>query len=122
MNKRNNIGVLAAAVLLLGGSYPAQAQQAASEGAIKLPDSVRRVISIDAHNILLAEVGDPEVPAESEYAALIIRHIYSGGIARVLGGTVIPTEIFVSPAFNKGGFGGTNPSGIASIGGNGFNN
>ncbi|HVF11244.1 MAG TPA: hypothetical protein VNA16_10595, partial [Abditibacteriaceae bacterium] len=118
-------GMLGAAVLIVCGSHCAHAQEVVARGVIKLPSDVRQVISIDAHNVLLAETADPDEPTESEYAALVVRHVYSGGIARILGGTVIPTEIFVSPAFNKGGFGGGNPSGITAVGGGfsgGFNN
>lgn len=117
MNTKNSLRAAAMAVLVLGGGHFAQAQEVAANGALKLPSDVRRVISIDAHNILLAETVDPENAEESEYAALRVLHVYSGGIARLFGGTVIPTELLVSPAFNKGGFGGANPSGITTVGG-----
>lgn len=117
MNTRNLMRVMAAAVLMLSGSQLAEAQQTAASGALRLPNEVRRVISIDAHNILLAETIDPDNEEESEYAELRVLHLYSGGVARVFGGTVIPTEMFVSPVFNNGGFGGGNPSGITSVGG-----
>ncbi|MDF2439630.1 MAG: hypothetical protein JWN98_614 [Abditibacteriota bacterium] len=74
-------------------------------GVIALPKGVRNVISIDAHNTLLAEVEDA-TGESSEYVQMQVRHVYSGGIAKILGGTIVPTEQFVSPAFNKqGGFG-----------------
>ena len=100
---------------------PAAAQQGRSipnngqnnGGVIPLPKGVRNVISIDAHNTLLAEVEDAS-GQNSEYVQIPVRHVYSGGIAKILGGNVVSTEQFVSPAFNKqGGFGN---------GGNGGNN
>lgn len=106
--------VLSVAVCLVA---PAAAQQSGrgqnngrnngqnNGGVIPLPKGVRNVISIDAHNTLLAEVED-DTGQNSEYVQMQVRHVYSGGIAKILGGTVIPTEQFVSPAFNKqGGFG-----------------
>ena len=87
--------------------------QNGNNGAVlPLPRGVNNVISIDAHNIILAEVESEDNPDETEYKAFTINHVYSGGIARVLGGTIVPTEVFVSPAFNSGGANGVN---------NGFN-
>lgn len=80
-------------------------------GIFPLPEGVNRVISIDAQNVLLAEMEGAD--GQTEYALIRPRHVYSGGLARLFGGDVIPTEQFVSPAFNGGNGNGGN-------GGNGF--
>ena len=78
--------------------------------ALPLPEGVRRVVSIDAYNVLLAEF---ERDGKRGMSPLIVRHIYSGGIARLFGGTSIPTEQFISP----GVLGGGNNGGQGGIGG-----
>lgn len=106
---------------------PAAAQQGRSSpnngqnngGVIPLPKGVRNVISIDAHNTLLAEVEDAS-GQNSEYVQIPVRHVYSGGIAKILGGTVVSTEQFVSPAFNKQGGFGNRGNGGNNGGNNGF--
>lgn len=125
------LGTLAVAACL---TLPTEAQQNGrgrnngqnSGGVIELPPGVRNVISIDAHNILIAEV-ESSTGEGSEYVPLAVRHVYSGGIAKIFGGTVIPTEQFVSPAFNKqGGMGNNGFQGPQTAfngnGGNGFGN
>ncbi len=42
---------------------------------------------------------------------IIVRHIYAGGIALLFGGTVLPTQPFVSPQQSGGGNGGRGNSG-----------
>ena len=90
---------------------------------IPLPQGVKRVISIDAYNTLLAETGEG---ARSDYTLIPIRHVYSGGIAALFGGISIPTALFVSPGA-AAGFGGGNGFGVSGFNGggvggvNGFN-
>jgi hypothetical protein len=103
---------------------------------LPLPEGVKSLVSIDAYNMLLAEVDND---GQTDYAPIIVRHVYSGGIARLFGGTSVPTDQFVSPGQlngnnNGGGFGnnnnnnGNNPfggnSGVSSFGGsnNSFGN
>ena len=92
-------------------------------GALPLPEGVERVVSIDAFNILLAQTNRN---GQRDLSPIIVRHIYSGGVARLFGGDTVPTELFVTPgAFgganngrngggNRGGFGQT---GIGGAGG-----
>jgi len=69
---------------------------------------------------------DPEEAEEEEkeYRAVIIRHVYAGGLAKLFaGGTIITTDQMVSPKSSGGGGGG----GFSPIGGgnqqqNGFQN
>lgn len=91
-------------------------------GVFDLPGDVQRVISLDAHNVLIVESRGAR-DRSSTYDVIPIRHVYSGGIARLFGGTIISTEQFVSPglanggpggAFGGGGFGG------GAFGGGGF--
>jgi hypothetical protein len=129
--------VLCSTLLLAAASFaqdiPAQefstpeapaSQNRNNGGVIKLPEGVSRVISIDAHNTLLAELEDAQTGAK-EYRSFPIQHVYSGGIAKVMGGDIVPTEPFVSPYFSKGGQLNTGAnSGIQPLngGGNGWNN
>lgn len=92
----------------LGASVPATWAQpargqggAAGGGVFALPPGVKRIISIDAHNMLMVEV---ERDGKSAYTTMPARHVYSGGLARLFGGTSIPTAQFISPA--AGGMGG----------------
>ncbi|HEX9996792.1 MAG TPA: hypothetical protein VGB45_06590 [Abditibacterium sp.] len=87
--------------------------QGAGGGALPLPEGVRRVVSIDAYNVLLAEY---ERDGQRGMSPIIVRHIYSGGVARLFGGTSIPTEQFISPGAT-GGAGGAQ-GGRQGIGGN----
>ena len=80
-----------------------------------LPEGVESVVSIDAYNILMAQTNRD---GKRDLSPIIVRHIYSGGVARLFGGSTIPTEQFVSP----GTFGGGNNGGGQNGGGqnNGF--
>ncbi|BCM92287.1 hypothetical protein IAD21_04166 [Abditibacteriota bacterium] len=105
-------------------------QQNRNGGTLPLPQGVDRVISIDAYNILLAESKD-EDSGDSIYTPIVVRHVYSGGMAALFGGTSIPTAQFVSPGSQNGGNGNGNGNnnrfgggvGVGSLGGgnNGFN-
>ena len=81
----------------------------AGGGAVfQLPPSVQNVVSIDAQNMLII-ASDGERPGETQYTPVLIKHVYSGGIARLFGGTAVPTAQFVSPGtMNGGGLGGNN--------------
>ena len=95
----------------------------ANGGAVfQLPPSVQNVVSIDALNmIVIASEGARE--GETQYTPTIIQHVYSGGIARLFGGAVVPTAQFATPGLmNGGGQGGNNNGGFGANGvQNGFN-
>ena len=104
----------------------------AQNGAIfQLPPSVQNVVSIDALNMIIV-ASDGEREGDTIYTPSIIQHVYSGGIARLFGGTAVPTAQFATPGLmngnnggnNNGGFGGQN-NGVSNGGGfgnGGFNN
>lgn len=97
----------------------AHAQQNRNDGLLPLPPGIARLIAVDAQNILLAETAD-ENGGSRQFFALPVRHVYAGGIARLFGGTVVPTAPFVSPYFNQNnGFSGNNGGFNQN---NGFNN
>lgn len=101
----------------------AQAQTApAGAGTMELPKGVTRVISIDAHNFLLVESVDAD--GKKKYSIIQPRHVYSGGLARIFGGTVIPTEALVIPeSANGAGFQGQGVrGGVTGVRGNQFQN
>lgn len=104
----------------------------AQGGAVfELPSSVQSVVSIDALNTLIIAQND-EQTGETQYTTAKIQHVYSGGIARLFGGTSIPTAQFATPGLlngggnnnqnNNGGFGGNNRNGVTNFGGNGVGN
>lgn len=116
-------GALAGALLCT----PALAQQApdnannnfgAQGGAVfQLPPSIQNVVSIDALNIVII-ASDGEQPGQTRYTPTRIKHVYSGGIARLFGGFSVPTAQFATPgALNDGG-NGNNNGGVAANGGN----
>ena len=87
----------------------------------QLPPSVQNVVSIDALNIVII-ASDGEQPGQTRYTPTRIKHVYSGGIARLFGGFSVPTAQFASPgAMNDNGFGGNNNGGVAANGGNNQN-
>ena len=90
-------------------------------GTLPLPEGVDRLVSVDAYNILLAESKDDD--NQSILTPIVVRHVYSGGMAALFGGTSIPTEQFVSPgSLSNGGVGGNGGFGVSGFGGNnGFN-
>ncbi len=73
---------------------------------------------------------DPDKPLR--YRVVPVKHVYSGGIAQLFaGGSIIPTEIFVTPGDSNslaggnnqnggGGFGGNSQNGGGGFGGGGF--
>ena len=80
-----------------------QNQFGAGGGAVfQLPPSVQNVVSIDALNTLII-ASDGERPGETQYTPVLIKHVYSGGIARLFGGTAVPTAQFASPGLMNGG-------------------
>lgn len=89
------------AVLVLGLSWPVVAQQGA---VFPLPDGVQQLTAVDPQNVLIAQTQDVDT-GQKGYHLITVRHLYAGGIARLFGGTVIGTQMFVSPAQSGGGFG-----------------
>jgi hypothetical protein len=78
-------------------SLSAQAQtrpNIRAAATLPLPEGVKRVVSIDAYNVLLAET---ERDGARGFAGIELRHGYSGGYARLFGGTIISTAEFISP-------------------------
>ena len=109
----SRLALAAGLFCLAPGIARAQTAPQTNGGVLDLPEGISRVIAVDAHNILLAET-DPEATNEpKKIVPLTVRHVYAGGIAKLFGGEVVPTEQFVSPAFNNANGNG---------GGNGFNN
>jgi hypothetical protein len=96
---------------------PGQVVQTAQAGQALVfdpPSGVAKIVSIDAQNMLLSQL------ANGEYQLLTVRHVYSGGIARLFGGVTVPTAYFVSPAFNGNTFNGNDAVvGVASNPGGG---
>lgn len=90
-------------------------------GVMPLPEGVKSVVSIDAYNMLLAEV---DRDGQQDLAPIIVRHVYSGGIAKLFGGSTVPTEQFVSPGLmggnNRGNQTGANGLNNNNGNGNGF--
>jgi hypothetical protein len=120
MRKFGSIAVLAASLSVCGAASAQTRPQPAGGGVLPLPDNINKVVSIDAQNSLLVQSG---TKGTEEYNMLTVRHVYSGGIAALFGGTSIPTEQFVSPGVTGGNSGtrtgGTNIRNVGS--GNGFN-
>lgn len=118
MQKRYLTGVVLGAACL--GCLPAHAQSVSAQGeqaatgqnsgrgqqngrsVLPLPKGITKVISVDSQNSLLVEMDDPDDPTQKQYTVIRINHVYSGGIARLLGGTIIPTELLVSPGYSQG--------------------
>lgn len=117
---------------------PAQQRQGAGQNnaagaggnaVFQLPPSVQNVVSIDALNMIII-ASDGQRPGETQYTPSVIQHVYSGGIARLFGGTAVPTAQFATPGLmngaqnggngggnGNGGFGG-NQNGVSNFGGN----
>ena len=120
-------GAIAGALLCTPALAQPQSQQqrggdntnfGAQNGAIlQLPAGVQNVVSIDAHNMIII-ASDGERDGETRYTPTRIKHVYSGGIARLFGGFSVPTAQFVTPgAFNDGNNNNQN-GGVAASGGN----
>ena len=89
-----------------------------NDGAIfQLPPRVNNVVSIDAFNMLIL-ASEGERPGETQYTPTIIQHVYSGGIARLFGGTAVPTAQFVTPGQFGNNGNNNNNGGVAGVGGN----
>ena len=87
-------------------------------GVLPLPPDVSSIVSDDGLNQLIV-VTQARDDANSRFAIIRLRHSYSGGIAALFGGPVIPTEARLNTgrlaAFT--GFGGA--GGFGNGGGNG---
>lgn len=84
-----------ATLLALSLNAGAQTQPNPRDAAtLPLPEGVKRVVSIDAYNVLLAET---ERDGARGFGLITVRHIYAGGLALLFGGGIIPTQQFVSP-------------------------
>lgn len=120
MQKFGSIAVLTVSLTVCGVAGAQTRPLPAGGGVLPLPDNINKIVSIDAQNNLLVQSG---TKGTEEYNMLTVRHVYSGGIAALFGGTSIPTEQFVSPGVTGGGSGartgGTNIRNDGS--GNGFN-
>jgi hypothetical protein len=98
-----------------------QVASAQNNATVTPPAAVTNIISIDAHNNIIVETQDPQdANAPKEYSLAVPQHVYSGGLARMMGGSVIPTEVLVVPgsARRMGG----NPNGVTGFGGSNFGN
>lgn len=94
------------------GACPVWAQTAGNGAVFPLPPGVQQVVSIDAQNsLLVASQNDAGDPA-TQINLIEIQHVYSGGIARLFGGTVLPAAMFLTP-----GFAGSNGATGATRGG-----
>jgi len=86
----------ALALSVLSATAHAQSATTAGSGVLRPPAGVTKIVSVDAHNVLIIETEDaPDAP--KQYSLIIPRHIFSGGIAALFGGSSIPTEMMVSP-------------------------
>ncbi len=96
--------------------------QPTNGGMLQLPTGIEALVSIDAHNILIAQTRDTQNPDQRHFARIVPQHIYSGAIARILGGTIIPTEQFLVPGGALGN--GNARRGVSStqVGNNSDNN
>lgn len=88
--------------------------QTQTTGVLPLPEGVTSVVGLDAQNaVVVSAESDGKEPAH--YELIFTKHVYAGGIARLFGGSVIPTSVLASPAFNFSG----GQSSTGSIGGGG---
>jgi len=116
------VSTLALAVICTANAH-AQSTTEQDAGVLTPPPEITSIISIDAHNTVLIESQNPDAPNEpKQYSLSVPRHIYSGSIARIFGGTIIPTEVLVIPeSARRANFGA--PGGVSGIGNGGnFNN
>ena len=101
--------------LICAGSARAQDDAQPLAGVLQAPADITGIVSIDAHNTLLVESQAPGEP--KQYSLFVVRHIYSGGLARLFGGSIIPTEALVIPeSARRSSF--ASPSVSPGIGGN----
>jgi len=114
-NKLRNWVIAGLALGAAVTARPAQAQTAPAGGAaMQLPKGVTKVVSIDLHNYLLVEAVDAE--GKTHYSIIQPRHVYSGGLARIFGGTLIPTADLITPE-SANRTGGRTRSGFSPLGG-----
>ena len=111
----------AIAAFVVLGATNAHAQNAteSTSGALTPPPEISNIISIDAHNTILVESQNPDSPSEpKQYSLHVPRHIYSGAIARLFGGSIISTESMVIPeSARRSNFG--SQGGVSGIGNGG---
>jgi hypothetical protein len=121
--KYSKMAMIAVATYIFAVSASAQqATTVQSTGVLAPPPEVSNIVSIDAQNSVLVETQNLQNPEEpKQYALALPRHIYSGGVARVLGGSIISTEALVIPQSALRSFNGV-PGGFNGFNGNGFNN
>ena len=86
-----------------------------NSGIFQLPPSVQNVVSIDAQNLLIIA---SQNNGQTAYTPLLIQHVYSGGIARLFGGSVVPTAQFATPGLLNGNT-QNGQTGVTTFGGNG---
>lgn len=72
------------------------ADNRSASATLPLSEDIKRVVAIDAYNVILAEKRDPA----REFVLINVRHVYAGGLARLLGGAVVSTRELVSPQRN----------------------
>lgn len=117
------MAVIAIATFGVLSTSRAQQNVAPTSGVLAPPSPVTNVISIDAHNTLLIESqpqNASQKDANKEYSLAVPLHVYSGGIARLFGGTVVPTEVLILPeSALRSNFGNVN-SGGNNFGANNF--
>lgn len=113
---------VAAFVAMAATSAHAQNATEATLGALTPPPEISNIVSIDAHNVVLVESQNPDVPSEpKQYSLYVPRHIYSGAIARLFGGSIISTESMVIPeSARRSNFG--SQGGVSGIGNGGNSN
>jgi len=86
-------------------------QQQDNGAFLPLPYGIDRLVAIDAHNLLIAQLmpqdDDSGIDSSADlFRGISVNHVYAGGIARIFGGAVFPAEPFISPAFNGNTFNG----------------
>jgi len=123
------VSIIALAVICAGSARAQNATEPLA-GVLQAPPTITNIVSIEAHNVLLVESqSSDDLNAPKQYSLFIPRHVYSGGLARLFGGSVIPTEVFAipesarrsnsgSPGGVSSGFGGSNNNGNNNNGNN----
>jgi len=114
--------VVAATTVVVSIQATANAQSGA-QGVLRLPDNVTSITSVDAHNLIILETQESSEldDAPRQYSLYVPRHIYSGALARLFGGTVIPSELLISPG-TAGRSGFSAPGALTPMFNNGINN
>lgn len=99
-------------------------QSAPGTGVLPLPAGVTSIVSDDALNQLIVTTQSVDNPSP-QFLAIRPRHVYSGGIAMLFGGPVIPTMArgnlgALVGGTGLGGFGGFGGFGAGGFGNAGF--